>query len=122
MAKRFRLAVPLTEYPTKNGERPPKPQWLVRMSKTLSIPRKHTKGRKRSFEYWSQIYLATPPWLTRKMVEEMRDIYLNADEDHEVDHIVPLKSPLVCGLHVPWNLEVLPRKINQHKSNLCQKK
>jgi hypothetical protein len=37
--------------------------------------------------------------------------------EYELDHRTPLKHPLVCGLHVPWNLRVVKRTTNQRKSN-----
>lgn len=35
----------------------------------------------------------------------------------EVDHIVPLRSPLVCGLHCESNLRVIPKSQNCSKGN-----
>lgn len=35
----------------------------------------------------------------------------------EVDHLVPINHPLVCGLHVEWNLQVATKKYNHKKQN-----
>lgn len=36
----------------------------------------------------------------------------------EVDHVVPLNSAIVCGLHVWANLQLLDRKLNRQKKNI----
>lgn len=67
---------------------------------------------------------ATPQWLTYKQKQEIRQLYMIAitmsattGERYVVDHIVPLISPMVCGLHVPWNLRVITQEENLRKSN-----
>jgi len=34
-----------------------------------------------------------------------------------VDHVVPLQSPLVCGLHCAANMTILPESLNKRKGN-----
>ncbi len=67
---------------------------------------------------------ATPKWLTKEQLKEMQDLYVEAARltketgiPHEVDHEEPLQGKNVCGLHVPWNLRVVPRTENRKKSN-----
>jgi 5-methylcytosine-specific restriction endonuclease McrA len=80
--------------------------------------RADTKARRRKHRD------ATPPWLTRKQKSEIRQLYQIAitmtkttGERYVVDHIVPLRSDEVCGLHVPWNLRVITQEENLAKSN-----
>lgn len=75
----------------------------------------NTKKKKRRFAE----RLATPNWLTKDQKERIKDVYNHmrdcravTGEPYEVNHVVPLRGENVCGLHVPWNLEVLPRYVN----------
>lgn len=61
------------------------------------------------------IFKGTPKWGQRDMI---RIVYKKAKElGFEVDHIVPIKHPLVCGLHVWHNLQLLSRADNRRKKN-----
>lgn len=68
--------------------------------------------------------MAKPKWLTKQHIRDMVNIYkeskLKNKEsgiEHHVDHIIPLQGKTVCGLHVPWNLQILTRDENLKKSN-----
>jgi len=67
---------------------------------------------------------ATPKWLTAEDKIEIRLKYRLAIEKsrftgirYAVDHVIPLHGESVCGLHVPWNLEVIPQNENLKKYN-----
>ena len=60
---------------------------------------------------------AEPPWLTEKQKQEIKRIYRSRKEGEHVDHIVPINGKGVCGLHVPWNLQVITKEENIRKGN-----
>ena len=67
---------------------------------------------------------ATPAWLTADdhwLIAEAYDLAKIREKlfgfRWEVDHIVPLRGGRVSGLHVPWNLRVIPLNENRRKSN-----
>jgi hypothetical protein len=64
---------------------------------------------------------ATPPWYEREAVRRIyaESMALSKAEGvvHHVDHIVPLRSKFVCGLHCLANLQILRAKDNQDKGN-----
>ena len=64
---------------------------------------------------------ATPVWVNSFFIEEAYSLAAMRTKilgfNWHVDHIVPMKSKLVCGLHVENNLQVIPAKHNISKGN-----
>lgn len=66
----------------------------------------------------------TPKWLTKHHYKLMEMYSTQAKYLSEVtgmkwtvDHIIPLQGKNVSGLHVPWNLRVIPASENYSKGN-----
>ena len=64
---------------------------------------------------------ATPAWANQFFIKEayaLAQLRTKATGiEWHVDHVVPLKSKLVCGLHVEHNLQVIPATVNMSKNN-----
>ena len=66
----------------------------------------------------------TPVWLSAEDKTRIKCYYQLAQMRNQesgfkwhVDHKVPLRGSKVCGLHVPWNLQVIPAAENLSKNN-----
>lgn len=77
------------------------------------------EGRRRAVQL-----SACPSWLTDDDIALINSTYavarwltLTCFQKYHVDHIIPLQGVSVCGLHVPWNLQVLSATENMSKGN-----
>ena len=68
---------------------------------------------------------ACPPWVDDAHMARIHEVYKLRREisektgvAHEVDHIVPLQGKTVCGLHVWWNLRVIPKEENNRRPRI----
>ena len=82
------------------------------------------KNTAKSNRYRASKIKATPSWLTEEQHKQIESFYWLAnlqkeltDDSYHVDHIIPLKGKTVCGLHVPWNLQLLKATDNIKKGN-----
>lgn len=82
------------------------PQWLL--------------NHKRRGYIWAAI-LSFPPWVSRAELAlidaEAHRLTRMTGVPHEVNHIIPLRHPLVSGLTVPWNLEIVTQATNGRIGN-----
>lgn len=89
----------------------------------------HYENNKSTYLHYSKkrkllIAKAMPKWLTKEMQNSIKSFYIEAKKltlsegtVYHVDHIVPLNGENVCGLHVPWNLQIITAEENLKKSN-----
>ena len=65
---------------------------------------------------------ATPKWASNDKINaiyrQARDCSERYGEPYHVDHMVPLNSQYVCGLHCEQNLQAIPARRNLSMSNL----
>lgn len=64
----------------------------------------------------------TPKWANKDAIKKVylqaATMSVNTGIQYEVDHIVPVMSHLVCGLHCESNLQIITSEENKKKTNL----
>ncbi len=94
-------------------------------NKKLSSARWTRNNKEKANSYCAKRYASktnsTPRWANQFFIEDIYDLaHLRTKATGfkwHVDHIVPLRSKTVCGLHVEHNLQVIPASLNQSKGN-----
>lgn len=76
----------------------------------MKTPHRRYKNKLRK----QNIRKAKPPWCSW---DEVREFIKERPNRLDLDHIIPINHPDVCGLHIPANFQWLPRKHNARKSN-----
>lgn len=105
-----------------------------RMAKSrIANPEKHREAHRRNYQKNKPTFMAlstarkkhikkaTPPWVSKR---DLRKFYKMSESmtkqtgiKHEVDHIVPLRNRIVCGLNAPINLRIITKDENYKKRN-----
>lgn len=99
-----------------------KKRWASENSgRLLELARNHRKANPELYrEYKVRRRLietqATPAWADMDAIRAWYT-FASVTPGVHVDHIVPLNSPIVCGLHCEFNLQLLPARENMSKGN-----
>jgi hypothetical protein len=104
----------IREYSRKYRERYPEYDRNYQRENPGNTNAKQAQRRARSKE-------RTPAWVDRAALKEFyrvaQELRKATGIMYHVDHVIPLQHDLVCGLHVPENLQLLSETLNRMKNN-----
>lgn len=111
-----RVATAIKEWGKRNPEKVKAYQ-----KKSFSRPEAKARNSARQMLRHARKLSATPPWANLIKIQAAYDfaslMTLETGEPWEVDHIYPLISDRICGLHCEFNLAVIPARLNRAKGN-----
>ena len=94
------------------------------MSTVTRVSNYRIHGKNNHYSVLRRIWVSRQKIPSWSNLDEIKEIYVSSSLisektgiKHVVDHVVPLRGKNVCGLHVIYNLEIIPKKINSIKSN-----
>lgn len=119
---------------------PPLPEWVKKKRKQIANAKWRAENADRfdaMRKAWSaknptrmlatcrkrqaRLLQAMPAWANEFFIQEIYDLRKRREDvlgiKFDVDHIVPLQGKNVCGLHVEYNLRIIPRTENRRKHN-----
>lgn len=86
-------------------------KWLEMPHVVLEACRRRTAMKRQAVPAWANQEKIKEAYLIAELLTKILKI------SYQVDHIVPLKSKFVCGLHVEHNLQVITASENAAKGN-----
>lgn len=108
----------------KRIEDPLKVREIAKKSYKKIYSSRYARERSRLNQLSASRRAATPKWLSaidKAMIQEFYDIAKAKETQtgmiYHVDHIFPINGGNACGLHVPWNLQILTQSENCSKKN-----
>ena len=114
----------------KEQIRATKAAWNARHPEKIAMHKQTAKGKYRVQKNVdtairrASLKQRTVSWLTEDdhwMIEQAYELAALRTKmfgfEWHVDHIIPLQGKTVSGLHVPWNLQVIPGVLNIKKGN-----
>lgn len=107
----------IKQYQENNKEhiKQTKKQWRKNNPEKVAIGKERRRGYlKESIPIWYEVNMVKQLYLKRNELNEKWSLNL------QVDHIIPIISNTVCGLHCWANLQLLDSELNNSKNNNYQ--